>query len=29
MQLESGNNINNFQLGIWLILRELGEPSGP
>ena len=25
MQLESGNNVNNFQLSIWLILREPGE----
>ena len=24
MQLESGNNVNNFQLGIWLILGEPG-----
>ena len=25
MQLESGNNVNNFQLSIWLILGEPGE----
>ena len=24
MQLETGNNINNYQLSIHLILRELG-----